>query len=169
MHTLLLNADAKPVSYLPLSTITWQDAIRYMISNKGRVIEWYEDWTVHSERWHTRVPSVIMLCQFQQRRVTPRLNQRSVFLRDELRCQYCGTLCTEHTATLDHVIPVSQGGTNTWTNLTTACKTCNTLKGSSTQWKPQVAPYCPSYWELSEKRKRRNYRLRHHSWTNYIE
>ena len=37
-QVLLLNADASPVSVLPLSTVTWEEAIRYMVLEKVEVI-----------------------------------------------------------------------------------------------------------------------------------
>ena len=168
MDTLLLNADAQPVSYLPLSTITWQDSVRYMVLEKVRVLAWYEDWIIRSERWETQVPSVVMLTEYQKKKNHIRLSKRNVFLRDGFKCQYCGVQCSEHDASLDHVLPVSRGGKNSWTNLTTACRTCNSHKGSSTKWRPAVTPYRPDYWELSEKRRRLGYRLRHPSWSDFL-
>jgi hypothetical protein len=59
--TLVLNADGAPLSLLPLSTITWQEAIRYLVLDKATVLEWHDDWIVRSARWETRVPSVIIV------------------------------------------------------------------------------------------------------------
>jgi 5-methylcytosine-specific restriction endonuclease McrA len=47
------------------------------------------------------------------------------------RCVYCATPLTPETATLDHVFPVSRGGTHAPGNLVVACQTCNQLKGDS--------------------------------------
>ena len=41
---LVLNADAQPVSYLPLSAIQWKEAITYMCLDKVTVLDWYDDW-----------------------------------------------------------------------------------------------------------------------------
>ena len=60
-QVLLLNADAQPVSYLPLSAIQWQDAITYLWLDKVTVLEWYDDWMVRSDRWETRV-CLLLLC-----------------------------------------------------------------------------------------------------------
>lgn len=46
------------------------------------------------------------------------------------RCQYCGK--TKRIMTVDHVIPKAKGGTDAWSNLTCACKTCNDNKGDRT-------------------------------------
>jgi 5-methylcytosine-specific restriction endonuclease McrA len=166
--TLLLNADAQPVSLLPLSTITWQDAVRYLVLDKARVLEWHEDWIVRSANWSTRVPSVMMLNEYFKKKSYVRLSKRNVFLRDRYRCQYCGEHCTDETATLDHVLPYAQGGKSTWTNLSTACKPCNYKKGSHTKMKPKVAPYKPDYWELVERRKERGFHIQHKAWEPYL-
>jgi 5-methylcytosine-specific restriction endonuclease McrA len=42
---------------------------------------------------------------------------------------YCGSV---KQLTLDHVIPKSRGGKNTWNNLVTCCFTCNLKKGNKT-------------------------------------
>lgn len=40
--------------------------------------------------------------------------------------RYCGS---SRDLTLDHVTPVCRGGLNSWTNLVTACMSCNQRKG----------------------------------------
>lgn len=45
-------------------------------------------------------------------------------------CAYCGKKLTRHTATFDHVIPLSRGGTNHKWNLVWCCQKCNHDKGS---------------------------------------
>lgn len=56
--------------------------------------------------------------------------------RDAWTCQYCGArLFTNEEATIDHIIPVSLGGSNEDSNLRAACQPCNTTKGQrSEQW-----------------------------------
>lgn len=168
MSTLLLNADAQPVSLLPLSIVDWQEAIRYLVLDKVRVMEWHDDWVVRSARWSTRVPAVIMLKEYQKPKSSMRLSKRNIFLRDGYTCQYCGVQCNDVTATLDHVLPSSLGGKTTWDNCTTACKTCNYKKGATTKMKPKIMPYKPDFWELVGKRKARGFHLHHPSWANYL-
>ena len=64
MSTLMLNADGAPISYLPLSTIPWEDAIKYLVLDKATPLEFYEDWIVHSANWETPVPSVMILKEY---------------------------------------------------------------------------------------------------------
>jgi 5-methylcytosine-specific restriction endonuclease McrA len=169
MSTLLLNADMQPISLLPLSVVDWQEAIRYMVLDKVKVLEWHDNWIVRSARWETRVPAVMMLHAYQKPKHTMRLSKRNIFLRDSYQCQYCGCEVTESTATLDHVHPVSLGGKTTWENSTTACKSCNYKKAAHVgKMKPRQLPYKPTFWDLVAKRKAKGYNFGHHTWEYYL-
>ena len=87
MSTLVLNADGLPVSYLPLSTIGWQEAIKYMVLEKARVLAWHDDWIVRSASWETPVPSVIMLTDYMKIKSAVRFSRANVYLRDDGICQ----------------------------------------------------------------------------------
>jgi len=52
-----------------------------------------------------------------------------IYKRDNYQCQYCGS---KKDLTIDHVSPRCKGGDDTWTNLVTACSSCNVKKGSKT-------------------------------------
>lgn len=169
-HTLLLNADAAPVSMLPLSTLNWQDAIRYLVLEKVTVLEWYDNWIIHSQNWSTRVPAVMILNQYQRKKTTIRYSKSNVFLRDGFVCQYCDAVVNRKTATLDHILPISHGGRSTWDNCTTACGPCNAKKGNNKKIVPKKVPYKPTYFQLVEKRKKLGWdHIGHHSWKNYLE
>jgi 5-methylcytosine-specific restriction endonuclease McrA len=167
-QVLLLNADAQPVSYLPLSAIQWKEAITYLWLDKVTVLEWYDDWVVSSTSWETRVPAVMMLKNMQRRRQRPRFSKVNLYIRDLYTCQYCNTPYTKNNLTLDHVLPLSKGGKTSWTNIVAACQSCNTIKGNKTHMKPKKAPYAPDYYELVNKRKQLDFHIAHPSWTGYI-
>jgi 5-methylcytosine-specific restriction endonuclease McrA len=57
-----------------------------------------------------------------------------VLARDAYRCVYCAEWFPEPQLTLDHVEPRMRGGDQSEGNLVTACRACNTLKGSSPAW-----------------------------------
>ena len=48
--------------------------------------------------------------------------------RDKYRCYICGRLLDDKEVTLDHIIPKSRGGKDTFDNLATCCFECNNLK-----------------------------------------
>ena len=76
------------------------------------------------------VPSVIRLQRYVK---VPyygiALSRHNVLRRDNFLCQYCGT---SRNLTLDHLLPRSRGGENSWYNIVTACSRCNSRKGDRT-------------------------------------
>jgi 5-methylcytosine-specific restriction endonuclease McrA len=56
--------------------------------------------------------------------------KRATFRDCGRRCVYCGTGLGLENATLDHVIPLSRGGSHAPGNLVSACQPCNQLKGA---------------------------------------
>jgi len=167
--TLLLNADAQPVSFLPLSAIQWKEAVLYMYHDKCNVLEWYDDWTVRSPSWETKVPAVIMLKDYVRAKTMVRFSKSNVYLRDQYKCLYCNDGVTRKTATMDHVVPVSRGGKTNFENIVTACGPCNTRKGNRSDMKPAYKPYRPGYWELVRKRKQLPMEVRHPSWYQWLD
>lgn len=165
---LILNTDGSPVSMLPLSVVTWQEAIKYMVLDKAIVLEWHNEWIVRSARWETPVPAVIMVKEYMKKKTAIRYSKANVFLRDEFTCQYCGDDVTRRSATLDHLIPTSKGGKSTWENSVCACGPCNAMKGNKSGFKPKKLPYKPTYWELIEKRKKLPFTASHPSWSIYL-
>ena len=165
---LVLNADAQPVSYLPLSAIQWKEAITYLWLDKVTVLDWYDDWLVRSASWETKVPAVIMLKEFQRRRRKPRFGKTNLYIRDLYTCQYCNTPQIRNNLTLDHVIPLSKGGKTQWQNIVAACGPCNSLKGDKTIMKPIKQPYEPDYYQLVSNRKKLEMKIKHPSWQAYL-
>ena len=58
------------------------------------------------------------------------LSKYRLFARDRHVCAYCGSHCPESDLTVEHIVPVSRGGRHEWTNVVTACRSCNTRKGN---------------------------------------
>ena len=59
-------------------------------------------------------------------------SRSNIIWRDKNKCQYCAKEEESKVLTIDHVLPHSKGGKNTWENLVTACKKCNQKKGNRT-------------------------------------
>lgn len=53
-----------------------------------------------------------------------------VFKRDRFTCQYCGKKAPDVVLHVDHIHPISKGGTSDLLNLTTACSGCNLGKSN---------------------------------------
>jgi 5-methylcytosine-specific restriction endonuclease McrA len=129
IHTpcLVLNA-----SFEALCVTSVKRAIKLVMTGKA-VVEEPSDRIIHAGRMSFPSPSIIRLLQYRRiqrpRRVTTR---RSIMLRDQFCCQYCGLALTPGKLTLDHIIPRARGGTSIWENLVAACSPCNHKKGDRT-------------------------------------
>ena len=118
---LVLNA-----SYEPLCVVPVKRAVVLVLKEKAEVVT-SADRDLHSERTVFRAPSVIRLIHFVRVPFRSRvpLNRRTVFARDNNRCQYCAAPAEN----IDHVIPRSRGGEHVWDNVVAACRSCNARKG----------------------------------------
>lgn len=95
------------------------------------------------QRWHDRIKNEKRMDRLKQRPHDTDITLEKLFKRDGGVCYICGGLCdwsdiVEQDGTMvagdsypsvDHVKPVSKGGTHTWSNIRLACRACNTLKG----------------------------------------
>ncbi len=144
MKTLVLNAGYEPLSIVPFTR-----AVVLVLTGKATVLA-AEDIPVRSEHMSLDQPSVILLTRYvrppSNRRVSR--SRRGVLRRDGLRCAYC----SKPAYTVDHVVPRSRGGANTWENLVACCRECNNRKGSRTLseigWKLSFLPQEPRLGQL---------------------
>ena len=66
-------------------------------------------------------------------RVTFSKEERSVIARSQgYRCMYCGVRLRTENLQIDHMYPVSRGGSNEYDNLQALCRRCNIRKGNHT-------------------------------------
>lgn len=107
----------------------------FVISYKGNaevIAEHPETFGLVNPKLQINRPSIIRVFKYvhQQIHNVP-LSRENIYKRDNYECVYCG--CSNvRILTLDHVIPQSKGGKDTWENLVTACKVCNSEKADLT-------------------------------------
>lgn len=125
MKTLVLNAG-----YEPMSVVSFRRAIILVLAGKATVLAADECVQVRSETLSLEQPSVILLTRYVRppANASVALSRRGVLRRDNATCAYCGG----HANTVDHVLPRSRGGGNTWQNLVACCRACNNKKGDRT-------------------------------------
>lgn len=108
---LVLNA-----SYEPIHFTNWKRAIILLLKEKAQIIS----------------KSVIRLLKYVHIPIAKIVYERPpkslIYKRDSNKCQYCGST---KNLTIDHVIPKSKGGKDTWDNLVVACSPCNSKKGDN--------------------------------------
>ncbi|GAB7036670.1 MULTISPECIES: HNH endonuclease [Catenuloplanes] len=123
MDVLVLNADLGP-----LHRVSLRHAVRMLVRRVAEVHESRPD----SQIGLWPVPTVVRLVSYVVTRWRhsrgPAWSRAGVLVRDGRRCAYCGG----HASTVDHVMPRSRGGRNSWSNTVAACGACNQRKGDRT-------------------------------------
>jgi len=168
---LVLNADFRPLSYFPLSLLSWQDAIKAVFLDRVQIVSEYES-EVHSPSFQMRIPSVVALRSYVEMDRRPAFTRFNVFLRDAFTCQYCGIQEASEYLTFDHVIPRCQGGGTSWENIITACQSCNLSKGGRSPSEARMMlkswPRCPTVHELNQNGRGFPPNYLHESWHDFL-
>jgi len=145
---LVLNND-----YSPLNVTTLKRGFKLVFKGKAEIICHTENLPILSSFSKFKRPSVIRLLRyisFPYKKVP--ISRYNVFRRDNHQCVYCGS---EDNLTIDHVIPKSKGGGNTWKNMVSCCATCNVKKDNKTPeevgMKMLHEPYVPTYIQFIER------------------
>ena len=131
MRCLALNASFEPLTMVPV-----RRALRLVIEGKAEIVEAEGPDVVRSARLVLPKPAIIRLVRFVHvpRKFRRQVTNTFLFARDGYRCQFCHRSQQEfrhrECLTRDHLVPLSRGGTNDWTNVVTACSSCNTRKGN---------------------------------------
>ena len=87
------------------------------------------DHAVRTVRGTIRVPTVIVAVNHARvLKKRPKLSAKNIRERDGNRCQYTGRLLHPDESSLDHVVPRSRGGADTWENLVWSAKEVNQRK-----------------------------------------
>ena len=117
----VLNADYQPLSYFPLSTWSWKNALKAVFLDRVNVVSEYNQ-VVRSPSTSFKLPSVVSLKDYIPLPEKAAFTRFNVFLRDKFLCQYCSKSFKVEELTFDHVIPKSKGGKTTWDNVVTSCR-----------------------------------------------
>ena len=151
-HPLVLTLDS---SGAPHRWSTWEEGVIYKVKD---LIAWSSgDESVYrggksrltGETSTVAVPSIVAirnLTKLKYRQAA--LTNRNLFGRDRCMCAYCGNVFPENKLTREHIVPVSRGGKNVWTNVVSSCKSCNNKKDnkllSECHMTLLYVPYVPS-------------------------
>lgn len=102
---------------------------------------------VHTTSGPVRLPSVVVCSRFNRviHKTIQFPTKQNIFKRDKYICGYTGKKLQKNELSVDHILPVSRGGQNTWENLVTCEKQTNTFKdnrlphecGLKLLWKPE--------------------------------
>jgi CRISPR/Cas system Type II protein with McrA/HNH and RuvC-like nuclease domain len=141
---LVLNSD-----YSPLNVTTLHRGFVLVDKGKAEVVKKGVEDIVTTVGNFVR-PVIIRLLSFVRfRPKNLRVNRKRIFKRDNNTCGYCGS---QKNLTIDHIVPKSRGGKNTWENMITCCSRCNSVKDDRTPeeagMKLKFKPYQPDIFSL---------------------
>ena len=155
-----MSVLALDISGLPLRWISYEDAISYHAKelvawSLGDVVAKFHGGIQKSGiKSYLETPSIIAVksnSKISRRSLRVPLTNKTLFLRDRNVCAYCGGNFHTHELSRDHVVPKFLGGLDEWTNVVTACKSCNHKKGCKTLKQSNLellyVPYAPNHYE----------------------
>ncbi len=130
MPVLLLNASMQPLNVISRRRLV-------VLLTKERVA-FFDDGvraSMEAELEQRRLGEGVIVVRLLRNVTIPRrmirANRRNLLLRDAHTCQYCGVQAAPFELTIDHVVPVSRGGSsNSWDNQVVACRRCNGRKAN---------------------------------------
>lgn len=141
------------VTYEALEEISADRAMILVLGGDAEVVEVREpEFLIRSQFLTFQLPRVIRMTRYVMVRhhvvildEHSRTTFRAILERDKYQCAYCGN----YGNTVDHIVPKSRGGKETWGNLITACAPCNNWKANRTPeeaamellWPPKVPRY----------------------------
>lgn len=161
MYSLLQPILRTDISGMPLEWIHYQTAIKLHLNQQVAYVVGTPIMTIRGgTNRKTGIQSKIELTSIMStygsqqsfyNRYIPPLNNPTLFKRDADTCLYCGNIFSHKDLSRDHIIPVVRGGHDCWTNVITACKRCNNIKGRRTPEEANMpllaVPFQPTYAE----------------------
>ncbi len=120
-----------------MSVCNVKKAIILLFLGKAELIEAYDGKRIRSVSMTMPFPSIVRLSVYihiPYKKII--LSRKNILRRDGHRCQYCGKSGTG--LTVDHIIPRSRMGEDSWENLVTACVECNNRKGDRSPEEAQM-------------------------------
>jgi 5-methylcytosine-specific restriction endonuclease McrA len=111
---------ANPISITPCAWDQWIEL----------PVRPYDD-IIHTIHKSIRVPTVVVCTNYSHMPVRLiKFSKSGVYERDNGTCQYTGEKLKRSESTVDHVLPLSRGGRNSWDNVALTSKKVNFAKGN---------------------------------------
>jgi 5-methylcytosine-specific restriction endonuclease McrA len=126
--TLLLNSDFQILAF-----ISERKAIKLLLKEKAEVVSVWNGRKINSSNGYIHHPATLRM-RYHISLAPTKLNfsKNLVLRRDNYTCSYCQKKYKNGNLTIDHVLPKSLGGQNSFTNCVAACLSCNSKKANRT-------------------------------------
>ena len=136
-----IQKDETPVLFLstgyePMYRTHWKRAISAVFCGRAEIVEEHDSFKIFTSSGPIPFPTIvrytsgIIVGRLKKIQRVPKVTKKNVWLRDDGSCQYCSKRICLSESTIDHVVPKSKGGKNTWENVVLACEKCNQKKGN---------------------------------------
>jgi len=114
--------------------VSLNKVLKWMSKDKIEIVVSHDEKEVGSVELRIKMPIIVRLIKFvgyKPRTEIVKYSQEAVFQRDDFTCMYyhfdCNGKkfrykCNLQDVTLDHILPVSRGGKNTFENTVTCCR-----------------------------------------------
>lgn len=136
-EAVVLNSGLETLDIAP-----WQDAMTIVLSEDAYILAGKTDGTLVRSQ-HLTLPRPLIVARHRyhvphrpgeaaEAKATlvsgdATVSKSTVLARDNWECVYCG-FGSRNKMTVDHIIPQSKGGQDTWNNLVASCRPCNSFK-----------------------------------------
>jgi 5-methylcytosine-specific restriction endonuclease McrA len=135
-------------SYEPLTVCNVRKALLLLLLGKAELLSQNPKRQIKTVSKNYPWPSVIRLKTYIRvpfQKII--LSRKNILRRDHHKCAYCGR--SDLPLTIDHIMPRSKGGDDSWENLVSACMPCNNKKGDmlleEVNMKLRIRPFTPNY------------------------
>ncbi len=151
---LRLNKAGIPVSWLTreeTATLLVKDLIIWSLGDT--VMEIRGGFNCFGEQSVLKLPSIVACDgKVHLESFDPPLENKFLFRRDKNICLYCGGQFGVTELSRDHVLPLSRGGKDIWTNVVTSCRRCNNRKADRAPEQANMQllaiPFVPNQYEF---------------------
>lgn len=92
-----------------------------------------DDDIIRTISYNLKIPRIILLLLYDK--LPPwevKFTRKNIYKRDNNICQYCGKKFQPEDLNLDHILPSSRGGQDSWENVVCSCVPCNLRKANRT-------------------------------------
>lgn len=128
VKTLLLNSNFQILAF-----INERRAIKLIVNDKVEILSNWQGRKICSSNGYMLHPATLrMKYQIHLQPTKLVFSRKLILRRDAYTCAYCCKKYAQANLTIDHVIPKSIGGENSFVNCVTACLLCNRKKGNRT-------------------------------------
>lgn len=147
-----MSSLSKPVLvlnkvWIPIRIVDVKRSLKLIFADKAFIVDPHDyavyDWDkwaslnvkdeeegIETTRQRIKIPEIIVLNHYDKtHRRGAKLTKRNIYIRDSYVCQYTGKKVSHKEADIDHIVPRSKGGKNTWDNMVVCTKEINRKKG----------------------------------------